>query len=98
MSDSSRRGFLKAAGTGAAAAGVISVVPAVATRHGRSEPDAKKGVQLPDGAGGPLIAYVQDVHTGEVSVMVEGHEVSVTDHDLVAKLAHALHDNPPASA
>ena len=38
-----------------------------------------------------MVAYIDDVSTGEVSVMVEGRQVVVSDHDLVARLATAVH-------
>lgn len=40
-----------------------------------------------------MVAHIHDVRTGEMTVMVEGHEVTVTDSQLAAKIAHALHDN-----
>lgn len=93
MSDSTRRGFLKFAGAGAAAAGAAAVLPAAAAHA--AAPDA---VALPKQASGPLVAYITDVRSGELSVMVEGREVTVTDHQLVAQLAHAMHAGKPTSA
>lgn len=89
MSDSSRRGFLKYAGAGAAAVGAAAVIPSVVSHTSSS--GETHDVALPATAAGSLVAYVTDVHSGTVSLMVEGHEVSVTDHQLVARLAHAMH-------
>ena len=38
-----------------------------------------------------MVAYISDVRGGELSVMVEGREVVITDHELVSRLAHAIH-------
>jgi len=88
MSDSSRRGFLKVAGVGVAAAGAAAVIPSAANA---STPQHAEGVTLPDGAEPSMVAYVEDVHSGKVALMVEGQEYVVTDHQLVARLAHAMH-------
>ncbi|WP_375502582.1 twin-arginine translocation signal domain-containing protein [uncultured Jatrophihabitans sp.] len=88
MSDSTRRGFLKVAGTGVAVAGAVAVVPSAAHAATRKDPDT---LALPDGAEASLVAYVEDVSTGKVALMVEGHEYTVIDHQLVARLAHAMH-------
>ena len=45
---------------------------------------------LPSDADGDLVAYVRDVRKGELVLMVEGHEVVVTDKKLVARLAAAF--------
>ena len=89
MSDSTRRGFLKIAGAGAAvgAAAATAVV-----RSDGGEPAASTGrsvTALPAGASGPLVAYVRDVRAAEVSVLVGETEVVVQDRDLVARLAGA---------
>jgi len=39
-----------------------------------------------------MVAYVQNVASGELSVMVHGREVTIVDHQLVARLARAVHD------
>lgn len=93
MNSSNRRNFFKTAGVGAAAAGVAALVPTATTAVASAAPAAASTVALPAAAKGSMVAYIQDVSTGEVSVMVEGHEVTVIDHQLVAKLARALHSN-----
>ena len=80
MNDQTRRGFLAVAGTGVAAVGVAAVIPASA----EAAP-----VRVPAGAKGPLVAYVSDLSSGQVTMMVGEHHVVVQDHDLVARLAHA---------
>jgi hypothetical protein len=87
MSDTSRRGFLTIAGVGAAgvaAASVASLVPGTA-----SGAVAAPATKLPSDASGSLVAYVSDVRAGQVSVLVGESEVSITDHELVARLAQA---------
>ncbi len=90
MNNANRRTFLKTAGAGAAAAGAaIALTPSAVAVEGA--PVAASETSLPVEATGSMVAYIHDVTTGEVSVMVEGHEVTVTDHQLVAKIAHAMH-------
>ena len=80
MKDTSRRGFLTVAGVGAAAAGVAAAVPSAAA--------APMPPDIGD-AEGPLVAYVTDVRTSEVALLVGEREVVVHDKDLVARLNHA---------
>ncbi len=42
-------------------------------------------------AEGALVAFVGDVTRGEIVVMVEGREVVITDHAVVAALSRAVH-------
>jgi hypothetical protein len=37
-----------------------------------------------------MAAYVRDVRSGEVALMIEGREVVITDKRLVARLARAF--------
>jgi hypothetical protein len=84
MSDATRRGFLAVAGLGTAA-GVVAVA---APSAGASTP--REDLTLPPGAEGSMAAYVHDVQKGEVALMIEGHEVIVTDQQLVARLTRAF--------
>ncbi len=83
MYEAPRRGFLKVAGAGVAAVGAAAATASTAS--------AAPPLQVPADASGALVAYITDVHGGEISVMVEGREVVITDHDLVARLARAIH-------
>jgi hypothetical protein len=86
MSESTRRGFLKVAGAGAAA-GVAAVAVGAATKSGHKSVDgAGTAAAVPAHATGPLVAYVRDVRGAEVSVLVGETEVVVHDADLVARL------------
>jgi hypothetical protein len=82
MSDSSRRKFLAMAGTGAAVG-----VGAMALPTGAA---AAEDASLPRDADGVLVAYVKDVKTGELALMVDGDERTVVDKQLVARLARAF--------
>lgn len=93
MNNSNRRTFIRTAGVGAAAAGVAAMIPVATSAVASAASAPVAAVKLPAAAKGSMVAYIQDVSTGEVSVMVEGREVTVVDHQLVAKLAHALHSN-----
>jgi anaerobic selenocysteine-containing dehydrogenase len=86
MSESTRRGFLKIAGAGAAV-GAAVVATSAATKSGDTAPAGTAAV--PAGATGALVAYVRDVRGSEVSVLVGDTEIVVQDKDLVARLAAA---------
>lgn len=89
MSESTRRGFLKVAGAGAAA-GVAAVAVGAAAKSGHKGVEgAGTAAAVPAHASGPLVAYVRDVRGAEVSVMVGETEVVVHDADLVARLTSA---------
>lgn len=85
MSNSSRRGFLKIAGVGAAV-GVTFAATAAVRSDGAN---AAAGATPPCAASGPLVAYVRDVRSAEIAVMVGDSEVVVHDRELVARLAGA---------
>jgi hypothetical protein len=85
MPDSTRRGFLALTGGGVAAAGAAAVAPALLA-GGRDAGAA--GPDLPEvKVDGPLIAYVSDVSTGELVVMVGEQEISAIDRELVGRIA-----------
>jgi hypothetical protein len=84
VSDASRRNFLAVAGLGAAAGAVAVAAPAA----GASTPS--ENLTVPSGLAGSMAAYIHDVKKGEVALLVEGHEVIVTDRQLVARLARAF--------
>ena len=93
MSDTSRRGFLAIAGVGAAGVAVASVAGAAAVSSAAAPASAAKddSTELPAGASGSLVAYVNDVQDGRVSVLVGENEVQIRDRELVARLAQAAH-------
>jgi hypothetical protein len=84
MSESTRRGFLALAGAGAVAGAAVVAAPSAGAE---SKPDE---VTMPPDADGAMAAYIHDLKKGEVALMVEGHEVVVTDKQLVARLARAF--------
>ena len=79
MTDSTRRGFLTAAGLTTAGAAVLA-----GTGSAEAEP------ALPAGAHGDLVAYVRDVRKGELVLMTEGRGVVGADRPLVTRLAAAF--------
>jgi hypothetical protein len=87
MNDATRRGFLTMAGASAAAGVAIAVAPgASAAAPGAATEDDS----LPAGAQGSMAAYIHDLAKGQVTLMVDGHEVTVTDKPLAARLARAF--------
>ena len=94
MNTANRRTFIKTAGVSAAAAGAaVALAPSAGAAAAAPSAAHAAHVALPAAAKGSMVAYIPDVSTGEISVMVEGHEVTVTDHQLVAKIAHAMHSS-----
>jgi hypothetical protein len=91
MSESTRRGFLILAGAGAAAAAGVAAIAANGAGPAAADQAVPAGAPAdgPATAAGPLVAYVQDVRSDRVSVMVGESEVVVSDPDLVARLARA---------
>jgi hypothetical protein len=83
MNDSTRRGFLAAAGAGAVAGAAVVAAPGASAV-------TREDSKLPSGAEGSLAAYIHDLRRGEVALMIEGHQVIVTDRPLVARLAQAF--------
>ncbi len=78
MSDLTRRGFVRSS---AGAAAGITVIGAL----GVGEADAKARA-----AGShPVVAYVRDPRSGEISVMSGDREVTVRDRKLAAQIARA---------
>lgn len=81
MSETSRRRFIGVTGAGAAAISATALVPGSAfasQTHRRS-----------DSATSPVVAYVSDVDSDEVTLMVDEREVVVHDRDLVHRLLNA---------
>lgn len=88
MSESTRRGFLIMAGAGAAAtAGAVAVASTGSAGAAPADTGTGTDTAPPATASGPLVAYVQDARSGQVSVMVGETEVVVSDPALVARLA-----------
>lgn len=87
MSKSTRRGFLKIAGAGAAV-GAAAVATTAAVKSGGPQQQGTTD-SVPAAADGPLVAYVRDVRGAEVSVLVGETEVVVKDKELVARLVSA---------
>lgn len=81
MSETSRRRFIGVAGAGAAAAGAAALVPGAASAaQSRLHEGSTKA---------PIVAYVSDGTSDEVTLMVEEREVVVHDRDLVNRLRNA---------
>ena len=89
MENSSRRNFVAITGLGTAASIAALATPSAANA---AVPErASDQVKVPRGAASSMAAFVSDVHRGQVTLMVDGDEVTVTDKQLAARLAHAFH-------
>jgi hypothetical protein len=78
MSDLTRRGFVR--NTAGTAAGMTAIGAIVA-----AQAEADTGTAGTD----PVVAYVKNPRTGEVSVMAGDREVTVRDPRLAAQIARA---------
>ena len=77
----SRRGFLKVAAAGAAAAGVAATAPGILNGE---MPLAGLFGGAPAKGGGPIVAYIGDAATGEIVLMAGEREVRVRDLGMVS--------------
>jgi hypothetical protein len=85
MKDLTRRKFLTRSSAGVAIAGAIAVVPgitAVMKLPGTSSKSAK-GTAI---AGGPLVAHVRDLASGEIAFLVGSERLIIRDPDLAVRL------------
>jgi hypothetical protein len=80
MSDLTRRGFVR---NSAGAAAGMTVIGALAATQAEAKADG-----VPAGSD-PVVAYVKDPSTGEISVMSGDREVNVKDRKLAAQIARA---------
>lgn len=78
MSDLTRRGFVK---TSAGTAAAMTAIGAIVAQQAEAEGGAT--------GSGPVVAYVKDARTGEISVMSGDREVSVRDPKLAARIVRA---------
>ena len=77
MSDSTRRGFVKSS---AAAAAGVTVVGALLAEQADAEAA---------GESGPIVAYIRQPRTGEISVMAGERQVTLQDRKIAARIARA---------
>lgn len=87
MSPTTRRSFLLRSSAGAAAVVAVALTPGAADAATASH----VSTALPAGAAarGPIVAYIDDVHSGDISVLVGDRAVVIHDPAFVAALAHA---------
>jgi hypothetical protein len=92
MNEATRRGFLATAGVGAIAGAALVAAPGITggSSRDKSVPATASVPDLPADASGAMAAVIHDVQKGEVALMVQGHQVLVTDKKLVAQLANAF--------
>ncbi|MBV8084423.1 MAG: hypothetical protein JO247_06370 [Chloroflexi bacterium] len=98
MDQLTRRRFLGWTSAGAAGAGLLAVVPRLGVsmpgsgqRPAQSMP-AENGAMMPNAAlalpttADPIVAYIHNAASGELSLMVGTREMTIHDPDLVARL------------
>ena len=84
MNETSRRRFLAATGAGAVAVGTASVVPGTLANAAEAP-----GSLDHDGVAGDasIIVSMDDPASGQLTLMRGERELTVTDHELAARLA-----------
>lgn len=90
MSPVTRRTFLRQASIGAAAVGVATTVPAFLRPGSKKVSPAETA--MPAGRmvqEGPLVAHIDDVNTGEITVMMGTRQVSYQNQELARRLLSA---------
>jgi hypothetical protein len=80
----SRRTFIGGAAAGAAAV-TVAAVPGLAAATTQSPDDDGDAPDL----GGPVVARVRDVRTGELTLYVGTDEITYTDRSLARRLVRA---------
>jgi hypothetical protein len=93
MATLTRRGLMKRTAFGTAAAGALLVSPARTFAHATTAGEApiartSQGRTSID-ARAPLGAYIHDIATGEITLLLGTREVTVRDPDLVRRLVQA---------
>ncbi len=83
MADATRRGFIAAAGAGAATVAVVAAAPS-AFAAPTSAAEAAEAL-----SSATLVAYIQNPKSGVVTVMVGEDEVEIHDPALVRRLTKA---------
>jgi hypothetical protein len=87
MKDLTRRRFLTHSTVGVALAGALALVPGVAAALRLPNPTSKVG--LGKKAGGPVIAHVRDLATGEIVFLVGTERFIIRDRELAVRLHSA---------
>lgn len=86
MPETTRRTFLLRSSAGAAAAGALALTPGIAEA---ATPAAAASLPAGAAARGPIVAYIDDVNSGDISVLVGDRAVVLHDPGFVAALARA---------
>lgn len=83
----SRRGFLKTAAAGAAAAGFATAAPRILSGE---IPLSGVFDSAPPAGGDPIVAYVGDASTGEIVLMKGERKVRIRDSGMVSRFLRAF--------
>jgi len=87
MKDLTRRRFLTHTTIGVAFAGALALVPGVAAALRLPATTSKVG--LGKKAGGPVIAHVRDLATGEIAFLVGTERFIIRDRELAVRMHSA---------
>lgn len=89
MKDLTRRTFLTRSSIGFAFAGALALVPTVAAamRLPGATPRARARSAV---AGGPVVAHLRDLATGEIALLVGSERYIVRDRELAGRLHSAV--------
>src|SRR5260370_39820654 len=86
MKGLTRRSFLSRSTVGVALAGALAMVPFIATaiKQQATTPPGIARTAIP--GGGPLVAHVRDLASGEVAVLVGSQRFVIRDRELAVRL------------
>lgn len=94
MATLTRRGLMRRTALGTAAAGALLIAPERAFAHTGTGTRAPMTRMSPAphslDARAPLGAYIHDVTTGEITLLLGTREVTIHDPDLVQRLVRAV--------
>lgn len=83
MKDLTRRRFLTHSSIGVAFAGALALAPGMAGVMNSQGTASRSGARS---AGGPLVAHVRDLTSGEIAFLVGSERFIVHDRELAARL------------
>ncbi len=87
MTGLSRKSFIEQATVGAAAAAAFVAMPGYAlARENSAATTTRTGATV---HGGPVLAHVRNVQTGEIAVMFGTREVIIHDREVASRLLRA---------
>ncbi len=86
MKGLTRRSFLSRSTIGVALAGAVALVPFMAGAMKQQATAAKGTARIAMPGGGPLVAHVRDLASGEIAFLVGSERFVIRDRELAVRL------------